>query len=390
LALTKFEDNNIKFDENPHLLGFLNGVYELNNDVFRQGKADDYISRVVPYEWRESTADELNKVDEHFAKVFPIEDERALFWQIMASCIHGQLLERFIIFTGKGANSKDSIMTNLIPAVLGEHYYRANNSCLTQQQNGDMNAAIANMHKKRIVVYSEPNANTTLKTSLIKEMTGSKMLNFRAPYQGDGSKTMMCATHIMLCNDKPLLDVVDDAIQRRLIILPFRATFKNKDEIKNYEDMDYIFEGSNTVKSEEFINEIRLHVMNNLIKSYKTFRRNGYDILNIPKQIQEEAKTYINDSCEFATWFLNNYEFVEDRMQIVKADDVYKAYRVSDLYNNLSKRDKRRITKKAIITKIEEHPTLKLYYRRRVRFAGLDRESVFIKCIEKERNDEDE
>ncbi|NBU72588.1 MAG: hypothetical protein EBS53_14295, partial [Bacteroidetes bacterium] len=118
-----------------HLLGFLNGVYELNNDVFRQGKADDYISRVVPYEWRESTAEELNKVDEHFAKVFPIEDERALFWQIMASCIHGQLLERFIIFTGKGANSKDSIMTNLIPAVLGEHYYRANNSCLTQQQN---------------------------------------------------------------------------------------------------------------------------------------------------------------------------------------------------------------------------------------------------------------
>jgi phage/plasmid-associated DNA primase len=362
----------------------------LRTDVFREGKYDDYISRVIPYDWRESTQEDTDLIEKHFSKIFPIEAERALFWRIMASAIHGSILERFIIFTGRGANSKDAVMTYLMPAVFGEHYYRANNTVLTNQIKGDMCASVSCMSKKRLIVYSEPNYQQTLKTAMIKEMTGSRMLNIRGLYEKDGSKTMMCGTHIMLCNEKPLLDVVDDAIQRRLIILPFRATFKNKEEIKNYEDMEYIFEGDNVVKADEFVAKMRLPIMNEILKAYKIFRKDGYDILNITDDIREEAKAYINDSCEFATWFLNKYEFTEDRMEIVKADDVYRAYRMSDLYMNLSKKDKRRITKKNIIKKIEEHPTLKLHYRRRVRFAKLDVESVFIKCKEREVNLDEE
>ena len=37
----RFED---KLDANPKLLGFENGVYDLDNDEFREGRPEDYVS----------------------------------------------------------------------------------------------------------------------------------------------------------------------------------------------------------------------------------------------------------------------------------------------------------------------------------------------------------
>jgi phage/plasmid-associated DNA primase len=46
---------NIKFfdiiDENPDLLGFTNGVYEINNKVFREGRREDYITKTTGYDF---------------------------------------------------------------------------------------------------------------------------------------------------------------------------------------------------------------------------------------------------------------------------------------------------------------------------------------------------
>ncbi len=39
----KFEDS-IQFDNKPHILGFKNGVYDLNTREFRKGRAEDYIT----------------------------------------------------------------------------------------------------------------------------------------------------------------------------------------------------------------------------------------------------------------------------------------------------------------------------------------------------------
>jgi len=86
------------------------------------------------------------------------------------------------------------------------------------------------MSHRRIIVYSEPEKNQSLKGSVIKELTGSGCINARALYSKK-TNTILHGTHIILANEIPILDNVDNAIKDRLLILKFQSKFCTKDQI---------------------------------------------------------------------------------------------------------------------------------------------------------------
>ena len=52
-----------KLDKNNYLIGFNNGVYDLNKFEFRHTKYDDYISIICNYDWIEPNNDELETMN---------------------------------------------------------------------------------------------------------------------------------------------------------------------------------------------------------------------------------------------------------------------------------------------------------------------------------------
>lgn len=59
-----------KFDENDNLIGFLNGVYDIEENIFRQGEKEDMILSPLKIDYKKYTDEELKEMQEIFEKDF--------------------------------------------------------------------------------------------------------------------------------------------------------------------------------------------------------------------------------------------------------------------------------------------------------------------------------
>lgn len=381
-----------RFDCNEDLLGFTNGTYDLKTDTFRNPRKQDYISKIIPYDYEECSNEELKFAEDHFKQVLPDKEVRDLFFTSLSSGLRGRTLQKFIIWTGSGANSK-GVTQKIVRTTFGENLYgKGNNSVLTQETKGDLCQGIATMNNKRIITYEEPSVHRKIVTNMMKELTGGDIMAYRAIYSPN-MKTNMRATHIMMCNDKPLLDKIDDAVSRRLLIIPFESLFKTRNEIKYDipEGTPNVFEARDGVEDAAFLERMKLPFLHLLLRYYRIFRNSGYQITNVPDKCRALAKEYMAQSDEFTTWFNDTYEFTNDNQNYVRIADVYQKYKDSELYQNLDKKTRRlKGTKKVIIADIQKNPTLKMYFRERLHTNDVDVINVIIRYRERVLDDEDE
>lgn len=102
----KFEE---KLDSNCGLVGFLNGVYDLDNSEFREGRPDDYISFTTGINYVAYSEDlpHLQDIKRFWSQVLPNEDIREYVLTLLASFLSGYTREeRFHIWTGSGCHEK--------------------------------------------------------------------------------------------------------------------------------------------------------------------------------------------------------------------------------------------------------------------------------------------
>jgi phage/plasmid-associated DNA primase len=278
--------------------------------------------------------------------------------------LSARLLENIIILTGKGRNGKDTLITNLLYNTLGSDYYiTGNKSLLTKNEVGGISQECANLNNKRAVVYNEPNKNEPLKVSNLKTLRGCPKLTARGLYSKK-TEVNNVSTQIILANGLPPLDNPDPAIACSLVIVPFRALFYTRDDMKNCpENTPYLYDVDAYYKSKEFIDEYKLVFMNILLKYYKQFKADGYIIKNIPETMRSLAKEYMADSDDFANWFYSIYEKTNEQKDMLNLREVYNIYKRSDLYENLSKRDKRKNNFNKLVKDINENPNLRMFYK---------------------------
>ena len=107
-----FKDFENKLDTNPYLIGFNNGVYDLELLEFRDGRPDDYLSMNTEIDYIEYDVDDPNWLDlkNFIYTVFPDEDIREYFLTFLSSCLQGvNNEEKFRIWIGSGSNGKSKI-----------------------------------------------------------------------------------------------------------------------------------------------------------------------------------------------------------------------------------------------------------------------------------------
>ena len=102
---SKFEE---KLDENPFLIGFENGVYDLKNACFRKGTPDDYITMSLGYDYQDyKNSKEMKEIDDYFEKVMRDKDMRDYILTLLSSYLDGRCKDqKFIIWTGSGCHVK--------------------------------------------------------------------------------------------------------------------------------------------------------------------------------------------------------------------------------------------------------------------------------------------
>ncbi len=358
------------WDLNDDLIGFRNGVYDLLNNEFRAGKYEDYITMIIDYDYAESPREALDMVNGYFKKIMPVREERKLLALVLSTILSGRHLEKFIVCTGEGRNGKDTTFTYLLKRVLGPYYYQCNSTAITQKIKGDQNVSIANFDKKRIVITSEPEADDTIKTAMIKALTGSDEIAMRSLYSTE-TKVNLNQSLFMLCNEKPALDKSEQAMLERLIVIPFRSTFKSTKFMKEHEITEgenYVYKADESVKSNEFLDKMKLPTFNYLLGFYKKFKRDGYLIQSIPESIKKLNESYLEESDEFMCWFNSQYEKTINKDDILKLSEVFTNYSGSEYYDNLTKKEKRNNNKTKFIEKVSTNMLLRIFYKKQVDF----------------------
>lgn len=97
-----------KLDSNRNLVGFNNGVYDLEAGCFRAGVPDDLVSLTVGYDYKEYTLthEHIVGIKDFFCKVQPEEIMREYILTLMSSYLDGHTKkEQFVIWTGSGCHA---------------------------------------------------------------------------------------------------------------------------------------------------------------------------------------------------------------------------------------------------------------------------------------------
>ncbi|KAJ3243168.1 hypothetical protein HDU78_000787 [Chytriomyces hyalinus] len=217
-------------DANPALIGFTNGVYDLDADEFREANPADYMTMSCKYDFEREVNPAIRaEIDKFFKDIQPEDDVRRYLQKFLGSCIRGgqKAYELFHILTGETRNGK-SVLADIMKYALGDYYTTISSTMLTSLQGSSAQASpdLMALKNRRLAIASEPEKGKTINSGFMKGLTGNDDIVAR-PLYGDIVTFKPTHATVFLTNDIPPMDQSDAAVRARVVVVPFPTTFKD-------------------------------------------------------------------------------------------------------------------------------------------------------------------
>jgi len=369
-------NEDIKFDEKPNIFCFKNKCYDLHTNEWIEPNKFDYVSQSTRRPYIKPSREKVAKMKSELEKIFPMEEERTLYMTVLATALYGKTLEKFTVANGSGGNGK-GYLNELMMYMMGD--YAINADCSIVLGNGKPkdgpNAELASIAKKRLVIMTEPNEKQKINIAVVKKMTGGDTITARACHSNKTEHDIFL-TLIMECNKKPQLDGrMDKAILRRILDIPFRATFT--DNPSQFEGKEYVYEGDSNAKSRENKHEYYCALFNILIEYWKDYQKANMKLF-VPPSIEQRNIEYMKSSDDILQFMETNFEKTDNPKDYVKFKDVFQQYKYI-VY--------KKATMKEVREKVEENDFLTYYKEKQI--EGKKLKSIIIGYKPKEDDEDD-
>jgi len=233
-AMEVFYDRNFRqlLDKNKYLVAFKNGVYNLQDNIFRAGIPEDYISKCLPIEYKtyEESSEDIQNVKKFLQQVFPDSSIRRYFLDTYSDIfVGGNTQKKVYLWTGEGDNGK-SITQSFFDKMLGELAIKFNTQYFTGKKvsTGSANPELARAAPPvRHVTMEEPDADEQLNIGELKKLSGGDTYWARDLFERGKSAREVepMFTLTFICNKLPKLKYSDKATWNRLRVIPFESTF---------------------------------------------------------------------------------------------------------------------------------------------------------------------
>ena len=317
---SKFEQ---KLDSNIYLIGFENGVYDLEQEIFRDGRPDDYVTLSTHHnysKWSENNP--YNKqLFTFFEQVLPNQIVRKYFLNVLCTCLSGQTKEeKLYIMTGSGSNGK-SLTIDLMINALGDYYMSCPITIITRKrgQSNETSPEKVRMKGKRCGVFQEADKGEKINVGMMKEFTGGDKILVRDLFKGSNEmiefKPQM--KYFLTCNELPDVPSGDDGTWRRLRVIDFSSKFTDNPTKPNEFKID------NTLKNK--IEPWGTTFISYLIHIYNT----EYKLLNYlvdPDEVMTSTNQYKMEN-DFYTEYINNRIVITNNSKnIIHSDIIYEDF----------------------------------------------------------------
>jgi phage/plasmid-associated DNA primase len=399
-ASAKFNRNDMKFDDNPYLVGFDNGVWDFSQKLFRPYMSEDYITMSVGYDWNEENANDEEKAKELEALIKQVFHEETIikfYKETMARSLIGICSQKFIIANGSGGNSKGILIEGMGLSTFGDYGYNMPTTIITGEKKSGPNPELAKCHRKRFICCKEPSAKKKLDNASVKDLTGGGQVNARLLHSNN-TETVLCGTLFMETNPKlNWLEEPSQAEVRRVVLIPFKSTFvENKDEV-NEERRVYL--QNPKYATDEWKQSVRLPFFN-MLKNI--LLKNEVSLtVETPSFLKEKTEKYLSRGIQVLDFI--DEEFIKlDKEGIKKQNETgegvlslsvfFEMFKMSEYYGFLS-RDEKQNAKKSMEELFETNTFVKKYYSPRFRnspdrMIDIKRAVVGLKRKNKEERDE--
>lgn len=230
------ETFNKNLNLNPKLIAFNNGVFDMENLCFRDGMPSDYLNSKLDikfYKDLDDIEEECKLIYDYLDKIFTNKELLNYFLDYMAYVFEGGNHKNIAMFwTGVGSNGKSKTQ-EIIKAMLGCFHKDVSTSLITGKK------AIASQARPelarcgngvRLISMQEPGHNEVINCGALKSLTGNDHYYARDLYQsGNETKDIdpLFETTI-ICNRLPEIAHADPATARRIRVVEFSSSFKDK------------------------------------------------------------------------------------------------------------------------------------------------------------------
>lgn len=277
-----------KLDENKNLICFNNGVYDLEANIFRDGKPDDYISSCTNYDYvkHDSNSQHYNDVVTYFEKLQPNAEMREYLMAVLSSCLAGSTDKKLYIFHGLGLSGL-SRLTKLMKQVLGD---LAKSIWIT---------GLTNLKGVRMCIADHDED--------IDNIFNTKKSQF---------------TSLLICNDLPTIKITDDMPEIKVI--PFRTKFISK--FNGLPGINQCYADNNL---DNKLPEWRGLLMSMLIDYHRKYRTNR---LICPDLVIQSTQAYLTQCANKPDIY---YNFIEECLE--KTEDAGNSISINIIYELMRK-----------------------------------------------------
>jgi len=218
-----------EFDAHPWLLNVENGVLDLRAGELLPHDPDLRLTQLAAVAYDPDARSELWERFMHEVTCGD-EDIERFVQQAFGLALTGDVSDEVLIcHNGGGCNGKSTAL-EAVAAMLGDYAAVAPPGLFTARNFDSHPTEVAAMHGKRFVTAIEQEANRALREALVKSLTGGDTIRTRRMREDFWEMKPTWHIHIAY-NRAPRLSGTDDGIRRRLRVVPWAASFKDRPDL---------------------------------------------------------------------------------------------------------------------------------------------------------------
>jgi putative DNA primase/helicase len=223
-----------RFDRDPWLLNVENGTLNLQTGKLRAHDSEDHITKLAPVVWLEEA--EAPRWLAFLEEIMDEDQERLRYLQkVIGYSLTGDTSEQALfVIHGSGANGKSTFIETL-RRMLGDYARQADPSAFLIRRSEGPRNDIARLAGARFVCATETAEGRKLDAPMVKQMTGGDTITARLLYR-EFFEFRPTFKVFISTNHRPRVRGDDDAIWRRMRLIPFDVTIPKERQDKRLQE----------------------------------------------------------------------------------------------------------------------------------------------------------
>lgn len=222
-----------QMDVNNYLIGFENGVYDLQKFEFRETKYDDYISMSVGYDYQKEHTNKHHELLQFLEDILPDKKDRDELLTYLSSGLVGNIFNKTMVLYGNGANGKSTLL-ELLYETTGDYLATIPSYFLEKNNSHEKSPEILSMKNKRIIIGEE--INDISNDGFIKWINSDDTIATGGVYPGKIIQIRPNFISLLVSYDIPKCN---DSVKRRLKYTKFPIQFVDEPANKNQKKRIY-------------------------------------------------------------------------------------------------------------------------------------------------------